>query len=43
MLLTYKECIDRYGSDYKLKKEIGNGALFVREKGYIPPPVTLPK
>lgn len=33
MLLSYQECITRYGSDYKLKKEIANGTLFVKEKG----------
>ncbi len=33
MLLSYQECIDKYGSDYQLKKEIGNGKLFVKEKG----------
>ena len=33
MLLTYQECLDRYGSDYKLKKEIRNGNLFMKEKG----------
>ena len=33
MLLTYQECLDRYGSDYQLKKEIRNGNLFMKEKG----------
>ena len=33
MLLTYQECLDRYGSDYQIKKEIGSGALFMKEKG----------
>lgn len=33
MLLTYKECLDRYGSDYQLKKEITKGNLFMKEKG----------
>ena len=33
MLLTYNECIDKYGSDYKLKKEISNGTIFFQEKG----------
>ena len=33
MLLTYKECLDRYGSDYQLKKEISKGNLFMKEKG----------
>ncbi|OLR56095.1 hypothetical protein BHK98_08475 [Hornefia porci] len=33
MLLSYQECIDRYGNDYKLKKELANGTLFMKEKG----------
>ena len=33
MLLTYKECLDKYGSDYQLKKEIAGGTLFIKEKG----------
>ena len=33
MVLTYKECIERYGSDYKIKKEINEGRLFQKEKG----------
>lgn len=33
MLLSYRECIERYGSDYKLKKEISEGSLFMKEKG----------
>ena len=33
MLLTYRECLDRYGSDYRLKKEIENGNIFMKEKG----------
>lgn len=33
MLLTYKECLDKYGSDYQLKKEIASGSLFMKEKG----------
>ena len=33
MLLTYQECLDKYGSDYQIKKEIGNGTLFMKEKG----------
>ncbi len=33
MVLTYQECMDKYGSDYKIKKEIGNGNLFMKEKG----------
>lgn len=34
MVLTYKECIERYGSDYQIKKEIKAGKLFQKEKGY---------
>lgn len=33
MLLSYQECIDKYGSDYKLKKELTSGNLFMKEKG----------
>ena len=33
MLLSYQECIDKYGSDYKLKKKLAGGTLFMREKG----------
>lgn len=33
MLLTYNECIDKYGSDYKLKKEVLKGSIFLKEKG----------
>ncbi len=33
MLLTYSECIDKYGSDYRLKKEILSGNIFMKEKG----------
>lgn len=33
MLLSYQECLDKYGSDYQLKKEIGKGNIFLREKG----------
>ena len=33
MLLTYQECLKKYGSDYQIKKEIGSGALFMKEKG----------
>lgn len=33
MLLSYNECIDKYGSDYLLKKEIANGNIFMKEKG----------
>ena len=33
MLLSYQECINRYGSDYKLKKELAGGSIFLKEKG----------
>ena len=33
MLLNYQECIDKCGRDYRIKKEISNGDLFVVEKG----------
>lgn len=31
--MTYKQCIEIYGSDYMLKKEIAEGNLFQKEKG----------
>ena len=33
MLLTYQECVGKYGSDYRLKKEIASGNIFMKEKG----------
>ena len=33
MLLTYQDCLERYGSDYRVKKEIELGVLFMKEKG----------
>lgn len=33
MILTYGECIERFGTDYKIKKEIKAGRLFRKEKG----------
>jgi len=33
MILTYKECIEKYGSDYLLKKELAAGNIFQKEKG----------
>ena len=33
MLLNYQECLDKYGSDYRIKKEISSGTLFMVEKG----------
>ncbi len=34
MILTYEDCIKKYGSDYLIKKEIEAGNLFKQEKGY---------
>ena len=33
MILTYKQCIEKYGSDYLLKKELAEGNIFQKEKG----------
>lgn len=33
MLLSYQECLEKYGTDYKIKKSIREGELFVKEKG----------
>lgn len=33
MILTYKQCIEKYGSDHLLKKEIAEGRIFQQEKG----------
>jgi len=33
MLLSYQECLKKYGTDYKIKKCIRNGELYVKEKG----------
>lgn len=33
MLYTYQECIEKYGSDYQMRKVIENGELFQLEKG----------
>ena len=33
MILTYKQCIEKYGSDHMLKKEIEEGRIFQKEKG----------
>lgn len=33
MLLSYQECLDKYGSDYKIKKCIQDGELYQKEKG----------
>ncbi len=34
MILTYEDCVNKYGSDYLIKKEIEAGNLFKQEKGY---------
>lgn len=31
--MTYMQCIEKYGSDYMLKKEIVEGNIFQKEKG----------
>ena len=31
--MTYKQCIEKYGSDHMLKKEIAKGNIFQKEKG----------
>lgn len=33
MVLTYKQCIEKYGSDHMLKKEMKEGRIFQKEKG----------
>lgn len=33
MVLTYTQCIEKYGSDHMLKKEIAQGHIFQKEKG----------
>lgn len=33
MILKYKECIKKYGSDYLLKKQIADKKIFQQEKG----------
>ena len=33
MILTYKDCIKKYGSDYMIKKELEQGKLFQKSKG----------
>ena len=35
MIMTYKECIKQYGSDYMIKKKLEEGLLFQKEKGRI--------
>lgn len=34
MIYTYEQCIDKYGSDYQIKKRILEGSLYKLEKGY---------
>lgn len=33
MLLSYQECLEKYGTDYKIKKYVREGVLYVKEKG----------
>lgn len=33
MVLTYKDCIEKFGSDYFIKKNMSQGKLFQKEKG----------
>ena len=33
MILTYGECLARYGTDYRIKKEVQAGKLFRKDKG----------
>ena len=33
MLLSYRECLEKYGTDYKIKKSVQEGKLYVKEKG----------
>lgn len=33
MVLTYAQCVEKYGNDYMIKKEIEEGRLFKKEKG----------
>ena len=32
MLMSYQECLEKYGTDYKIKKSVQDGKLFVKEK-----------
>ncbi len=34
MILTYDECIEKYGSDYSIKKEVELGNLYKKEKWF---------
>lgn len=33
MLLSYQECLEKYGTDYKIKKSVQEGQLYQKEKG----------
>ena len=33
MLMNYNECIEKYGSDYQLKKNLREGNIYMAEKG----------
>ncbi|MBR0138245.1 MAG: hypothetical protein IJM15_07530 [Erysipelotrichaceae bacterium] len=33
MLFSYQECLEKYGSDYRIKKELASESLFMKEKG----------
>lgn len=33
MIYSYQECIEKFGNDYKIKKEVQEGRLFMKEKG----------
>ena len=33
MLLSYHECLEKYGTDYQIKKKLQEGHLFITEKG----------
>ena len=33
MLLSYQDCLEKYGTDYKIKKSVQEGELYVKEKG----------
>ncbi len=33
MLYSYQECLEKYGTDYKIKKSVQDGELYIKEKG----------
>ena len=33
MLLSYQECLEKYGTDYEIKKSVHDGKLYIKEKG----------